>query len=78
MMFGYLGKDKLNFKGEWIRNIRDEDLGKYVIGQYQKDGSTNNYCVGNLQKSAGIAYCGSMYLQRYKIISKELYEALKE
>lgn len=83
MKFGYLGEDKLDVKGEWrdkeYLNLRT-DLGKFVIGKYNYSGTLNNHIVGRLETreiSNDIKlFVTNLYCYSYKVISKEVYEAL--
>jgi len=72
MMFGYLGKDKIEVSGNWKHVTDREDVGKYVIAEYFRSGELN-FCVGILSYSM---QCATMACRRYKVISKETYDLL--
>jgi hypothetical protein len=72
MIFGYLGKDKLDVDSEWKDTDLPEDLGKYVVAQFFR-GNTLNFCIGTLERHM---FCATLSIRKYKVISKETYDLL--
>lgn len=75
-MFGYLGEDKLDVGEEFIEEIngfKPTDREKYVIAGYLYGSLGMCYTIGLLDRNFRVA---GFVIKRYKVISKEVYEAL--